>query len=212
MHLVIDHHIFLKMDRAAGRHPRLIQGDDAFDLMSVARARHVIELRDIESPPIDARKVPLGAAAERRTGYLEQSCFAPGKSLPRRRNSPWLPGLILQARPPGSALIQPALWKERQRARCNFLFVHAQVRAVPPRVHVNELGRIGGASGAVERAHHGIDVPLSIAHATEGHMLGELEAKMIAKIRELSTADFLWSDQTLISEVAAFRDGFEVAH
>jgi hypothetical protein len=86
------------------------------------------------------------------------------------------------------------------------------MRAIPPGAHVNEFGGVGSAARPVECANHGIDVPVGVAHATERHVLGELESEMIAKIGELSTADLLRSDQTLVGKVAPLRNGFEVAH
>jgi hypothetical protein len=105
----------------------------------------------------------------------------------------------------------------RSGKQCHGLAGHAHpidpnALAVETRRLVDEFGRVGAAARCIHRPYDGVDVALVVAHTAEGHVLGELETKVITQVSQLLAADLLRANQALVGKIAPLGNSLERFH
>ncbi|MNZ75195.1 hypothetical protein D3C78_936680 [compost metagenome] len=79
--VVVDHQIFLEVNRAPLGHVELVESQGAFHRSTLDHPGNIPQLGDVESAPIHAWQVPLQTRTEQTTFELEQTIFPPSQPL-----------------------------------------------------------------------------------------------------------------------------------
>ena len=209
---VVDDQALLRVHLAAFGHVRLLHRHDALDLAALAGAAHVVELRDVEGAPLDARQVPLHAGADDAALHVEQALFDPVHVLARGFELPGIARFSRQAGPDGGVGLQRARGHQRLGLCGHARLVHAQRLAVDAGALVDELRRVRRAGRRVDRAHHRVHRAFVVAQAAERHGLAQMQAVEAAQVVHRGAAAAVRRDQLLEGEVTALGDSGECFH